>query len=295
MLLTVVLSARAQDFEVGDLRYGTISRNEVVVIGYIGEPTDVVIPQSVVNDNVSYTVTNIMGRSFQTCESLTSVIIPNSVTSIEEGAFAMCSSLASVSISNSVTSIAEYTFAGCSSLVSVTIPNSVTSIGESAFEYCKSLASVTIPNSVTSIGKAAFDNCYSLATVTIPSSVKSIGKLAFTCESLKTIYSMSPTPPETDDSAFFSKFDDYGAPKDAIVYVPEGSKEAYSQAKGWNYFSDFREMTSNVDELSSDSDAHPKDIYNMHGTLVKANASQADIDVLDPGIYIIDGKKVIVK
>ncbi len=161
------------------------------------------------------------------------------------------------------------------------------------YTLCLSLTSVSIPNSVTSIEGFAFGYCSSLASITIPNSVEYIGGGAFACKSLRTIYSMSPTPPEACFDSFYSL--DYCTPKDAVVYVPMGSKEAYSQATGWNYFSDFREMTNDVNELSSDSDARPKDIYNTQGTLVKANASQADIDALDPGLYIIGGRKVIVK
>ena len=37
------------------------------------------------------------------------------------------------------------------------------------------------------------------------------------------------------------------------------------------------------------------DIYNLQGVMIKANASKKDIDSLEPGFYIIGGKKVIVK
>ena len=36
-------------------------------------------------------------------------------------------------------------------------------------------------------------------------------------------------------------------------------------------------------------------IFTVDGILIKKNASQEDIDALRPGIYIIGGKKVIVK
>ena len=71
--------------------------------------------------------------AFSECDSLKSIIIPNSVTSIGNNAFYYCSGLTSVTISNSVTSIGDWTFSGCTGLVSITIPNSVTSIGDMAF------------------------------------------------------------------------------------------------------------------------------------------------------------------
>ena len=61
------------------------------------------------------------------------------VTSIGEGAFEDCESLKSIVIPNSVTSIGKRAFSYCSSLTSIVIPDGVTSIGEVAFEGCKSL------------------------------------------------------------------------------------------------------------------------------------------------------------
>ena len=129
---------------------------------------DIVIPETVNYDGVTYSVTSIE-RAFQGCSGLTSVTIPNSVTSIGGSAFQGCSGLTSIEIPNSVTSIERYAFQGCSGLTSVTIPNSVTSIGESAFQGCSGLTSITIPNSVTSIGENAFQNCSGLTSVTLNS------------------------------------------------------------------------------------------------------------------------------
>ena len=97
-----------------------------------------------------------------------SSVIPDdgSVTSIGQFAFAHCDSLTSIVIPDSVTSIGSDAFGYCDSLTSVTIGNGVTSIGWSAFRDCTSLTSVTIPDGVTRIGNNAFYNCDSLTSVT---------------------------------------------------------------------------------------------------------------------------------
>ena len=153
--------------------------------GYSG---DIVIPESVPYEDVTYNVTSIGYYAFSDCSGLTSVTIPNSVTSIGYYAFYYCSGLTSVTIPNSVTSIGSGAFYYCSGLTSVTIPNSVTSIGSGAFYGCSGLTSVTIPNSVTSIGDAAFYGCSCLTSITIPNSVTSIGGSAFRdCSGLTSI------------------------------------------------------------------------------------------------------------
>ena len=50
-----------------------------------------------------------------------------------------------------------------------------------------------------------------------------------------------------------------------------------------------------VDEIEQSFPILPADIFNLQGVCIKNNAMQSDIDALAPGIYIIGGKKVVVK
>ena len=149
---------------------------------------DLVIPDSVTNDGITYAVTSIGGSAFRECRDLTSVTIPAAATSIGEDAFAYCSNLISVTIGDSVTVIGESAFEGCGRLTSITIPDAVTVIGKSAFDGCESLSSVTIGDAVTVIGESAFSLCRSLTSITIPDAVTSIGLEAFfECSSLTSV------------------------------------------------------------------------------------------------------------
>ncbi len=59
-----------------------------------------------------------------------------------------------------------------------------------------------------------------------------------------------------------------------------------------------QDYAAGVDEIGIDTIAQPErpnDIYNMQGMCIKRNASQEDVKSLAPGLYIIAGKKVLVK
>ena len=188
-LLPLVASA-ADKVEIDGIYYELNSSDEAktasVTSGvYSG---DIVIPESVTYEEVTYSVTSIGREAFYYSYNLTSVTIPNSVTSIGNQAFFDCSGLKSITIPNSVTTIGVFAFYNCSGLTSITIPKSLISIDDGTFCYCSGLTSVTIPNSVTTIGNQAFQNCSGLSSITIPSSVTTIGNQAFqNCSGLSSI------------------------------------------------------------------------------------------------------------
>ena len=208
-------------------------------------------------------LTSIGTYTFQNCYSLRNLTIPAGVTNIKEGAFKGCRSLTTLTIPDSVTSIGGYAFDGCCSITNLTIPNSVSSIGTKAFNSCYSLTSFTIsagmtsiadytfylcysitsliiPDSVTSIGSHALDSCYSLANLIIPDSVTTIGQYAFqNCYGMAEYHLKPTTPPALSNTNAFANI-----PSDCIIYVPQGSLEAYQTATNWaTYASHMQEET----------------------------------------------------
>ncbi len=110
--------------------------SSVFLIGYVGDQTDIVLPDSY-NGN-SY---DIRSYAFYECTGLTSVTFGQN---------------------SNVTIIGSKAFGGCSNLTSIKIPSTVTSIGESAFINCTNMISAEIPSSVLSIGNMAFSGCSNL-------------------------------------------------------------------------------------------------------------------------------------
>ena len=131
---------------------------------YVG---DVIIPESIVYEEKTYTVTSIGFNAFIWSSDMTSITIPNSIINIEDGAFWGCSSLTSITIPNGVINIGLDAFWGCAELTTITIPNSVITIGHGAFNGCAKLVSIAIPASVSSIGDYAFYYCYSLSAINV--------------------------------------------------------------------------------------------------------------------------------
>ena len=248
---------------------------------YCSSLTSLTIPNS---------VTDIGSSAFSGCSSLTSVTIGSSVTEIGGYAFSGCSSLTSVTIGSSVTEIGGYAFSGCSSLTSVTIGNSVTTIGSGAFFSCSSLTSVTIGNSVTEIGYYAFSGCSSLTSLTIPNSVTTIGYYAFSgCKNVKQITVEAVTPPECSINTF-----DGVNTKECKLIVPKNSIDAYKKADGWKEFFLIEGSTTGIINNIYDK-IENVDVYTIDGIKRLSKASINEINALPKGVYIINGKKIVIK
>ena len=199
-------------------------------------------------------------------------------------------SVKQVIIDDGVTTIGEWAFRGCSSLTSVTIPNSVTTIGEEAFRDCSSLTSITIPNSVTTIGESAFRGCSSLTSIRIPNSVTTIGVSAFYyCNEIKQITSEAVTPPDCYRYAFKGI-----NTRECKLFVPKNSVDAYKREYGWKEFFLIEGTTTGIINNIYNKTENV-DVYTIDGIKRLSKANVNEINALPKGVYIINGKKIVIR
>ena len=208
---------------------GDVTKIGYTAFSYCNTLQTIVIPDS---------VTSIGSYAFSYCDSLTSITIPDSVTSIGENAFFTCNRLTSITIPNGVTSIDIGVFENCSSLTTITIPDGVTSIGQVAFYGCTSLISITIPNSVKRIDIGVFERCTSLISITIPFSVRDIEYNAFKdCNQLSEVIVNAVIPPNLypeQNTGIYNQFENNAPGR--LIKVPAGSVNTYKKADGWSVY-----------------------------------------------------------
>ncbi len=237
-------------------------------------------------------VTTISSYAFYNCSGLTEVNFNatacTSAGSFSSGAFNGCDNITTFNFGDNVTIIPNYLCIYLYGLTKVSIPNSVTTIGSYAFYNCSGLTEVTIGNSVTSIGEGAFEYCSGLTEVTIGNSVTEIGSYAFYgCIVLASIYSLNPTP-QTCFSGTFSNV----VTRTCVLYVPEGTLEAYFSAPVWR---DFLNIIDNQPNAIGDIMINGNAVATSYNTLngKQVSAPQRGINI----VRYSDGtaRKVVVR
>lgn len=104
-----------------------------------------VIPSTVTDNGITYTVTSIDDTAF-IMGNLTSIILPNTIDSIGLAAFIYCTNLTSITIPSSVTKIEDWAFEGCSNLASiVSEANTPPALGTNVFYNVPTSIPVYVP------------------------------------------------------------------------------------------------------------------------------------------------------
>jgi len=207
-VLTAIAGWAQTTFTQGDFTY-TVTDDETKTVSVKATSTsvtgDLVIPSSVTNEDVTYSVTRIEAEAFKS-SSITSVSIPASVLTIGNEAFNFINALVSVRIEdgdtpltlenyyygafhngdagseqctktiylgrNIVSSVENRSCTEFNTVEELTIGPKVTALGDNAFNGCTGLQSVDLSNatSLTSIGVSAFYGCSNLASIDLSQS-----------------------------------------------------------------------------------------------------------------------------
>jgi len=159
VLLALAISTFAQNFQFSavcesgqTLYYRILSEesHEVAVTfpnnnpvgwhGYAQPEGELVIPEFVEHQGITYTVVALDQNAFDGCHEITSVEQPNTIRRIGAKAFWYCTGLSSeIIIPDQCSFIGGYAFQGCSAISALTIGASVDTIQYSAFEDCSGL------------------------------------------------------------------------------------------------------------------------------------------------------------
>ncbi len=181
----------------------TIIDGEVTIIGYVGKPEYISIPEFIescpvteIRDNAFYnchslkgidipdTVLKIGHHSFYACYELEEVSLPPDLEEIGMGCFCGCAGLTAVDISETLTVLPDSCFRACTSLKEVKLPRRLEIVDKFCFAGCTSLKRVETGDSITAVGERAFYMCSRLDSITLPMSCTSFGRqsLGYTCD-----------------------------------------------------------------------------------------------------------------
>ena len=154
---------------------------EVQYMKPTGTSSTVVVPDTVLINEVLYRVTEISDNAFKGNINLRKIVIGNYVKRIGKNAFANCKRLQNVTMGSSVTVIDDKAFFKCTSLKKITIPGQIVKIGKKAFFGAKKLKTVTIKTkklTMKNVGSKAFKGINAKAKIKVPKAKrKAYGKM----------------------------------------------------------------------------------------------------------------------
>ena len=239
-----------------------------------------------------------INEAFNGCTNLSTLIIedrntPLKIVSNNNPLFKDCK-LDSVYIGGKIIYKTSYNggyspFYRNTSLRTVKISDVETTIYDNEFYGCTNLQNVSIGDSVKSIGKWAFSACSSLKNFTFGSGLQSIGQEAFSdCINIAQITSEAVVPPTCGINAL----DDINK-WNCKLFVPKANINAYKQAPQWKEFFFIEGTTGITNTVYNNSGL--ADVYTIDGTKRLSKASTDEINALPKGMYIVNGKKIIIK
>lgn len=189
----------------------------------------------------------------------------------------------------------EHRYDKDNSIEHVNVPGSVKAIGMRCFDSLTKLKKVKLSDGLEVIEMSAFSDCYSLEEIYLPTTLKFMNYAAFrSCHELKNIYYPTNTPIEGVCYDYEPTFEEE-VYDNATLYVPLGAESAFREKVPWKYFANIKEV--DFSGISDTQLGHNNDfsVFGINGECIKRKANSDDINSLPHGLYIIKGKKILIK
>ena len=236
--------------------------------------------------------------------SVKEVVLGEGVTAVENSAFADCANLSSITIGKNVKRIGEVgnvsskVFDGCTSLREVIIEDGSDTLelgcnkyaargAEGLFNDCP-VEKVYLGRNLNydtrkQAGYSPFYKKASLTSLTIGTEVTEIGEYAFSGAGMDTIICHATVPP----TCYTDAFD--GVDTSILVYVPETSLAEYQAAEVWRNFLNYTGVEAGIENVENSGiiDYNSEFIFDLMGRRVE--------NPTKPGLYIVNGKKILIK
>ena len=292
---------------------------------------DLTIPSAVQYGDETYTVTSIEWLAFAFCETLTGIKIPATVREIHhyfgyeacKNPFSGCINLKSIEVDeenewmcsidgvlfnkektwlyaypagaertsyhilDGVTTIGGNAFAYNLALRSVVMPNSVEKTFFGTFSGCRNLENVRFSENLKSLGAYSFDNCENIRVIDLPASVSSFAESVFRWTNIDALVVRGTFSKELRSDTFYS------VSKSMIIYAQPSEISKFKKV----FSGTVLPLEDYVDGISAPSIVNCKlsncKWYDLSGRQIRH--STLDTRHLPHGIYIREGKKVVVK
>jgi hypothetical protein len=162
------------------------------------------------------------------------------------------------------------------------LTDKVTVFPENAFGSCSNLVSIQLPAKLERIETCGISGSQKLKSITLPATLRYLGQQGLDNSVLETIYIQATTPPATEEGCSYFESQ---VLENCKLYVPNGTQEAYQTANVWKDFQHIIGMDyTGINAVSVSTKANV--IHSLDGRRVE-NPTK--------GIYIMNGKKVVIK
>lgn len=189
-------------------------------------------------------------------------------------------------------------FKKCTALTEVIMPAADQAANfrsfENAFNGCEALTSIDLKG-CTGLNNTnnAFSNCSALEKVVLPGNFKFGTETFDRCEALKEI---DWTSFEGTEAPAFKMNSLPTLGKALTIKVPAAAYDSFVANTSWNSYTIVSDGQSALTAITADAEAQSaRTVYDFSGRQVTVLAPGQDVNTLPAGLYIVGGRKVLVK